>query len=107
MDHASSTGPSSAQRGAIHSAVMAVLSVPAYGFGILAIGRMAEEEHLSEDSLGVIGLVFLIFAAWNTFGLFLGVRGIFSPQCNKPLASFAAGVHLIVLVLILVTLLST
>jgi hypothetical protein len=96
---------SDAQRGAIHSAVMAVLSVPAYFFLVLAISRMVDRGDLSDDTYESIGLVFLIFILWNAVGLFLGVRALASARAFRPLGVFAATIHFIILSMALTTLL--
>ncbi|MDX1565902.1 MAG: hypothetical protein R3236_10875 [Phycisphaeraceae bacterium] len=91
-----------AARAAIHSAIMAALSIPAYGLMFLAIGRMAEEEKMDVLSLGAIGLVLTVFIAWNGFGLVLGIWSIFGTRRLHPLPLTACGMHLLILILILI-----
>ena len=91
-----------AARAAIHSAIMAALSVPAYGLTFLALSRIAEEEKVDVLSLGAIGLVLAVFVAWNGFGLVLGLWSILGTRRLHPLPMAACGMHLLVLILILV-----
>ena len=97
-EHADESKVSGDQRGAIHATVMAILSIPAYGFTFLAIDRMAEEKTVSAETVESLDLVFTVFLIWNTLGLFLSVRAILSPSAFTPLGVFAAAVHLMILV---------
>ena len=103
-EHSADTEYSDAQRGAIHSTVMALLSLPAYFLTLFGVRQMVVRGNVSSDTLESIGLVFLLFMFWNVLGLFLGVRAILSPRAFKPLGIFASTIHFIVLSMALATL---
>ena len=102
MSQTQDSSISSEQRGAIHSTVMAILSIPAYVLTLMAAGRIFETDAgPNAETLEAIGFIFIIFLAWNALGLFLGVRALFSSRAFRPLAMFASTIHLFILVAVL------